>query len=130
MVKSLAANAGGVRVPHSMPRSGRSHEEEMATQSSVLAYKISWTEVPAGYSPWGHKEMDMTEHTHTHIYTQVRLQLFLTQETPKSEVRTEYYFQQLCEPEELMKFCVSYLSPESHKATTKGLDEICPCSRQ
>ena len=69
MVKSLAANAGGVRVPHSIPRSGRSHEEEMATQSSVLAYKTSWTEVPADYSPWGHKEMDMTEHKHTHTHT-------------------------------------------------------------
>ena len=20
----------------------------------------------AGYSPWGHKELDMTKHTHTH----------------------------------------------------------------
>ena len=22
----------------------------------------------AGYSPWGHKELDMTEHTHTHVH--------------------------------------------------------------
>ena len=57
-IKSLTANAGGVRVPHSVPGSGRSHEEEMATQSTVLACKISWTEVPAGYSPWGRKQLD------------------------------------------------------------------------
>ena len=45
----------------------------MATQSSVLAYKTSWTEVPAVFSPWSHKEMYMTEdkHTHTHTHTLV-----------------------------------------------------------
>ena len=31
-------------------------EEEMATQSSVLAWEISWTEEPGGYSPKGFKE--------------------------------------------------------------------------
>ena len=37
-------------------------EEEMATHSSILAWKIPWTEWSlAGYSPWGHKESDMTE---------------------------------------------------------------------
>ena len=36
-------------------------EKEMATHSSTLAWKIPWTEKPAGYRPWGHKESDMTE---------------------------------------------------------------------
>ena len=35
-------------------------EEEIATHSSILAWKIPWTEEPVGYSPWGHKESDMT----------------------------------------------------------------------
>ena len=35
-------------------------EKEMATHSSTLAWKIPWTEEPAGYSPRGHKESDMT----------------------------------------------------------------------
>ena len=44
----------------------------MATHSSILAWRIPWTEVWAtvhvGYSPWGHKESDMTEQlTHTPI---------------------------------------------------------------
>ena len=31
-------------------------KQEMATYSSVLAWKISWTEEPGMlYSPWGHK---------------------------------------------------------------------------
>ena len=34
----------------------------MATNSSILARRIPWTEKPGGlYSPWGHKELDMTE---------------------------------------------------------------------
>ena len=38
-------------------------EKGMATHSSVLAWKTSWTEEPddQGYSPWGCKVSDMTE---------------------------------------------------------------------
>ena len=38
-------------------------EEEMATHSSILAWKIPWTEEPGGYSPQGSKESDKTEAT-------------------------------------------------------------------
>ena len=40
-------------------------EKEMATHSSILAWKIPQRSL-AGYSPWGHKESDTTEHTHIH----------------------------------------------------------------
>ena len=36
----------------------------MAAHSSIIAWKIPWTEEP-GYSPWHHKESDTTEHGHT-----------------------------------------------------------------
>ena len=36
-------------------------EKEMATHSSILAWRISRTEEPMGYSPWGRKESDLTE---------------------------------------------------------------------
>ena len=37
-------------------------EKEMAIHSTILAWKIPWTEEPGRlYSPWGHKESDMTE---------------------------------------------------------------------
>ena len=36
-------------------------EEGMATHSSILAWKIPWTEEPGGLQSWGHKESDMTE---------------------------------------------------------------------
>ena len=39
-------------------------EMEMATHSSILAWRIQWTEEPGGlYSPRGCKELDMTEVT-------------------------------------------------------------------
>ena len=37
-------------------------EKGMATHSSILAWRIPWTEEPGRlHSPWGHKESDMTE---------------------------------------------------------------------
>ena len=46
-------------------------EEEMATQSSILAWRIPWTGSLAGYSPWGHKESDTAERT-AHTAASVR----------------------------------------------------------
>ena len=43
MVKNLPANAGD---PSSIPGSGRSLKKEMATLSSILAWRILWTEEP------------------------------------------------------------------------------------
>ena len=39
-------------------------EEGMAAHSSILAWRIPWTEEPAGYSPWAHKELKMIEYKH------------------------------------------------------------------
>ena len=37
-------------------------EKRMTTHSSILAWRIPWTEEPGGlYSPWGGEELDMTE---------------------------------------------------------------------
>ena len=36
-------------------------EKEMATYSTILAWKIHGQRGLAGYSPWGHQESDMTE---------------------------------------------------------------------
>ena len=38
-------------------------EEEMATHSSILAWRIPWTESLEGPSPCTHKELDPTEAT-------------------------------------------------------------------
>ena len=40
-------------------------KKEMATQSSIHAWKIPWTEErDAGYCPWGRKESGTTERLH------------------------------------------------------------------
>ena len=36
-------------------------DEVMATHSSILAWKIPWTEEPGELQFWGCKELDMTE---------------------------------------------------------------------
>ena len=36
-------------------------EEGMATHPSILAWRIHGQRNLAGYSPWGHKELDTTE---------------------------------------------------------------------
>ena len=36
-------------------------KKEMATHSSILAWRIPRTEEPGGYSPWGGTEVDTTE---------------------------------------------------------------------
>ena len=42
-------------------------EEGMATHSSILDWRIPWTEEPGGlYSPEGHKGLDMTDQLSTH----------------------------------------------------------------
>ena len=59
----------------------------MATHSSILAWRIPWTEEPGSYSPWGGKELDMIErltHIHTHTHTQATL-------SPKQIVQVQYY---------------------------------------
>ena len=44
-----------------LPGSEDSLEEEMATHSRILAWEIPWMEEPGWlFSPWGHKESDMT----------------------------------------------------------------------
>jgi len=44
-------------------------EKGMATHSNILAWRILWTAEPGGYSPWDHKELDMTEQLTLYIHT-------------------------------------------------------------
>ena len=48
-------------------------EKEMATHSSILAWKIPWTEEPARLQSRGCKELDMTERLHFTLLNCVRL---------------------------------------------------------
>ena len=73
-------------------------EEGMATHSSILSWRIPWTEKPGGLQSMGHKELDTTEqlseHTHTHIYFfQILFHYRLLQDT---EYNSLYYAIGLC----------------------------------
>ena len=48
VVKNPAANAGDARDVGLIPESGRSPGVEIATHSSIIAWKIPWTEEPGG----------------------------------------------------------------------------------
>ena len=58
-------------------------EEEMATCSSILPGESHGQRSLAGYSPWGPKESDMTESTHTHTIFHKRLQANLLNLCPR-----------------------------------------------
>ena len=53
VVKNQPANAGDARDSVSIPGSGRTPRVEMAIHSSILAWKIPWTEEPGGLQPMG-----------------------------------------------------------------------------
>ena len=44
----------------SITGSGDPQEEEMATNSNILAWEIPWTEEPGGLQSMGSQESDMT----------------------------------------------------------------------
>ena len=81
VVKSLPTNAGDAG---SIPGSGRSLEKEMATHSSVLAWRIPWTEESGGLQSMG-SQRDMTELatltprcTHMHLYICMFISILIT----------------------------------------------------
>ena len=64
-----ACNAGD---PGSIPRLGRSPEEKNGPTLIFLPGEFHGQRSLADYSPWGHRESDMTKrltHTHTHTHT-------------------------------------------------------------
>ena len=60
MVKNPLTNVGDIRDVGSIPESGRPPEEEMATHSSILAWRIPWTKDPDKLQSKGRKESDTT----------------------------------------------------------------------
>ena len=53
-------------------------EKEIATHSSILAWKIPWTEEPGGLEPRGSQRVRHDwAHTHTHTHTHTHMYLWL-----------------------------------------------------
>ena len=64
-VKNMPANAGDIRDKKRVWSLGQEGplEEGMATHSSILPWRIPWTEEPGGLESKGRKESDTTEMT-------------------------------------------------------------------
>ena len=50
------------------PYQGDPLEKEMATHSSILAWKIPWTKEPGGLQYMGRRELDTTERFHLLVW--------------------------------------------------------------
>ena len=66
LVKNVPVSAGDARDVNSIPGWEDSLEQEMATTPVFLSGKFHAHRSLVGYSPWSHKELDMTEYAHTH----------------------------------------------------------------
>ena len=58
----------------------------MATYSNILPGESHGQRSLAGYSPWGHKELDMTEHACTFLRLTKNAMVAETKENEKSNV--------------------------------------------
>ena len=67
MVKNLPASAGDKRETGPIPGSRRSPGGGPGAHSSILTWRIPWTEDLAGYGPLGRRV------GHTHIYSFIAL---------------------------------------------------------
>ena len=68
VVKNFLANAGDLRDMGSIPGWKDPLEEGMATHSSILSWRIPWTEEPGGLPPTGSqrvglKQLSTAQHT-------------------------------------------------------------------
>ena len=61
VVKNLPANAGDVRDSSLILGLEDPLEEDMTTHSSILAWRVPWTEEPGGLQPPGLRESDTPE---------------------------------------------------------------------
>ena len=79
MVKNPPANAGDIRDAGSIPGLGKSLGER---HGNPLKYSFPGESHGkrsiAGYNPWSHKELDMTERAHTHTHTHTHTYTYTT----------------------------------------------------
>ena len=61
--KESSCNAGAAKDVDSIPGLGRSPGEDTATHSSILAWRIPWTEEPSGLWSIGSQRVRHTEAT-------------------------------------------------------------------
>ena len=89
VVKNTPANAGDLRDLGSIPGSGRSPRRGKGTHSSILAWRIPWTEGTGG-SVHRTSELDTTEATqHAHMHSQLFIRICMYM--PHSQNQAKIY---------------------------------------
>ena len=75
VVKNPPANAGNIRDMSSIPESGRFPGGGHVTHSSILAWRIPWTEEPGGLQSTGSQRVrhSGSDLAYTHTLENVRL---------------------------------------------------------
>ena len=69
MVKNPPANEGDTRETRVLSLGPKDPlEGEMTTHSSILAWRIPWTEEPGGLQSMGSQELDTTQKLSVHTY--------------------------------------------------------------
>ena len=75
--KESACSAGNLKDVDLIPALGRSHGGGMATHSSILAWRIPWTEKPGKLQSIDRKGSDMTEVTEHAPHAKKSINLYL-----------------------------------------------------
>ena len=87
VVKESAYNAGDMGDSVLIPGSGRSPGGGNATHSSILAWKIRWTEEPGGLQPMESQRVEHNQMTNTFTFTfTFDLQLYVVPVTQHSDL--------------------------------------------
>ena len=99
MVKNSFSSAGDAG---SIPGSGRIPGQETAIHSSILAWRIPWTQEPVRLHPSGGKELDMTErltlsHFSLYVWKEVcywvgSRRMFQVEESPSTREMLHFLF--------------------------------------
>ena len=103
-------------------------EEGMATHSSILAWRIPWTEEPGSLQSWGRKELDTTEATE-----HARMPRVIIKDSNKSSCYQVRQFGMPVIPGPLMEssrhqivHCPAEKGQARHSTLTLGHQEPCP----
>ena len=104
-VKASACNAGDLG---SIPGSGSSLEKEMATHSSILAWRIPWMEEPGGLQSMGLQRVRndwATSLSLSHHRYPTCMVKFIQVEVRKLQAISDFYFPLIC-------FSYNFFSPQ------------------
>ena len=98
----------------------------MATHSSILAWKIPWTEKPGGlYSPWGHIESDTTERLTTGRQSLVQITIFIF-----SFFTAVDWVSGMPSASGYLNIFFCFLFPQNHTPESSGFKQICEWKRK